>query len=48
MVDHDQLEAVAGSLGARLVVADLAVGDGTPRHDPVKLADAYAGFLDEA
>ena len=32
------------ALGAELVVADLAVGDGTPRHDPVKLADAYAGF----
>ena len=48
VVDHDQLEAVAGSLGARLVVADLAVGDGTPRHDPVKLADAYAGFLAQA
>ena len=48
VVDHDQLEAVARSLGARLVVADLAVGDGTPRHDPVKLADAYAGFLAQA
>ena len=48
VVDHDQLEAVARSLGARLVVADLAVGDGTPRHDPVKLADAYAGFLGQA
>ena len=48
VVDHDQLEAVAASLGARLVVADLAVGDGTPRHDPVKLADAYAGFLAQA
>ena len=39
------LERVARSLGAELVVADLAVGDGSPRHDPVKLADAYAGFL---
>ncbi len=45
VVDHQQLESVARSLGADLVVADLAVGDGTPRHDPAKLADAYAGFL---
>ena len=36
------------SLGAELVVADLAVGDGAPRHDPVKLADAYARFLAQA
>src|SRR6185436_18423288 len=47
VVDRDQLAEVARSLGADLVVADLAVGDGTPRHDPVKLADAYAGFLAE-
>ena len=48
VVEHDQLAAVVGSLGARLVVADLAVADGTPRHDPVKLANAYAGFITEA
>jgi hypothetical protein len=30
------------------VVADLAVGDGSPRHDPVKLANAYAGFIAQA
>jgi hypothetical protein len=30
------------------VVTDLAVGDGTPRHDPVKLAGAYTRFLDQA
>ncbi len=48
VVDHAKLTDVARSLGADLVVADLAVGDGTPRHDPVKLADAYAGFLAEA
>ena len=40
--------AVAAALGAELVVADLAVGDGTPRHDPAKLADAYAGCSREA
>jgi uncharacterized cofD-like protein len=48
VVDRAQLADVARSLGADLVVADLAVGDGTPRHDPVKLAHAYAGFLAEA
>jgi uncharacterized cofD-like protein len=48
VVDHDQLETVARSLGARLVVADLAVGDGSPRHDPTKLAVAYASFLAQA
>ena len=42
--DQPLLERVAGSLGAELVVADLAVADGSPRHDPVKLAVAYAGF----
>ena len=43
--DPRALAAVAQGLGAELVVADLAVGDGTPRHDPIKLAAAYAGFL---
>jgi uncharacterized cofD-like protein len=42
------LSRAAGSLGAELVVADLAIGDGSPRHDPVKLAQAYAGFLNRA
>jgi uncharacterized cofD-like protein len=48
VVDERQLRKVAGSLGARLVVADVAADDGSPRHDPVKLAAAYAGFLAEA
>jgi uncharacterized cofD-like protein len=42
------LVRAARVLGAELVVADLAVGDGSPRHDPVKLADAYAGMFAEA
>ena len=46
--DPGALASVARGLGAELVVADLAVGDGTPRHDPVKLAAAYAGFLPRA
>jgi uncharacterized cofD-like protein len=48
VVDEAQLRDVAASLGARLVVADVAADDGSPRHDPVKLATAYAGFLAEA
>jgi uncharacterized cofD-like protein len=36
------LEKAAGALGARLVVADVAMGDGTPRHDPRLLAGEYA------
>jgi uncharacterized cofD-like protein len=39
------LRAVAAGFGASLVVADVAADDGTPRHDPVKLANAYASFL---
>jgi hypothetical protein len=43
--EQDRLSRASEDLGAELVVADLAAGDGTPRHDPVKLANAYAGFL---
>lgn len=40
--DLAELEGAVVSWGARLLVADVALGDGTPRHDPVKLAAAYA------
>jgi uncharacterized cofD-like protein len=40
--DLPELEETVAALGAHLVVDDLAVGDGTPRHDPVRLATAYA------
>ncbi|MBD8869367.1 gluconeogenesis factor YvcK family protein [Nocardioides donggukensis] len=40
--DHDPLEGAVASAGARLVVADVALGDGTPRHDPVKLSRVCA------
>jgi uncharacterized cofD-like protein len=43
--DEAALEAAAKSIGARLVVADIAMGDGSPRHDPVRLAAAYDGIL---
>jgi uncharacterized cofD-like protein len=40
------LEKAAGLLGARLVLADLAMGDGTPRHDPRRLAGAFAQIFE--
>ena len=36
------LEKAAAMLGARLVMADVAAADGTPRHDPRLLAGMYA------
>jgi uncharacterized cofD-like protein len=45
VVDEEQLQHAAAALGAEVVVADLAAEDGSPRHDPAKLANAYAGFL---
>jgi uncharacterized cofD-like protein len=41
-----ELEKAAGLLGARLVLADLAVGDGSPRHDPRRLAGAFAQLFE--
>jgi uncharacterized cofD-like protein len=45
VVDLGSLERCASSLGADLVVADVARGDGTPRHDPGRLAAAYARVM---
>ena len=39
------LEKAANLLGARLVLADVAMADGTPRHDPSRLARAYADIF---
>lgn len=39
------LEKAAGVLGARLVMADVAAADGTPRHDPKLLAGTFAQIL---
>ena len=36
---------MAGALGARLVIDDVAMGDGTPQHDPALLAAAYARIM---
>jgi uncharacterized cofD-like protein len=41
-----ELEKAAGRLGARLVLADLAVADGSPRHDPSRLAGAFAQIFE--
>jgi uncharacterized cofD-like protein len=38
----DTLRAAAAELGARLVLAPVAMSDGSPRHDPELLAAAYA------
>lgn len=40
--DLGELEDMVRVLGARLVVDDVAADDGTPRHDPWKLAAAYS------
>ncbi len=45
VVNLAALQRCAGSLGADLVVAEVARGDGTPRHDPARLAAAYARVL---
>jgi uncharacterized cofD-like protein len=43
--DLRELEDLTDAMGAHLVVDDVAVGDGTPRHDPVRLAAAYARII---
>jgi hypothetical protein len=48
VTDLEGLRTTAASLGAELVVADVRADDGSPRHDPVKLANAYASFLGPA
>jgi uncharacterized cofD-like protein len=42
----EELDEVVAAMGARLVVDDVAVGDGSPRHDPVRLAAAYARIME--
>jgi uncharacterized cofD-like protein len=43
--DAPELEELVEKCGARLVVADMAADDGSPRHDPSKLSAAYAEIL---
>ena len=40
-----ELQEVVDASGARLVVEEVAIGDGTARHDPLKLAAAYDRIL---
>jgi hypothetical protein len=40
------LADVAGTLGAQLVLADLADADDKARHDPLRLAAAYRDVMD--
>jgi uncharacterized cofD-like protein len=40
------LEELVAATGARLLIADVACDDGTPRHDPAKLAAAYHRIMD--
>ena len=39
------LHQYAASLGATVMIADVRMRDGSPRHDPLKLASAYAAIL---
>jgi uncharacterized cofD-like protein len=43
--DTAALDELAVKCGAEVVVADVACDDGSPRHDPAKLAAAYAEIL---
>jgi uncharacterized cofD-like protein len=39
--DPGELRRVAACVGAEVVLEPIALGDGSPRHDPVRLAAAY-------
>jgi uncharacterized cofD-like protein len=41
-----ELEKAASLMGGRLVLADLAMTDGSPRHDPRRLAGAFAQIFE--
>ena len=43
--DRAALEGAVEAAGACLVVADIATDDGSPRHDPVKLARAFDAVI---
>ncbi|MFI5099035.1 MAG: hypothetical protein ACHQE5_00735, partial [Actinomycetes bacterium] len=39
------LRSVAASFGAELVLAPVASSDGSPRHDPARLAAAFTALM---
>src|SRR5579859_2578019 len=43
---EDELEKAARLLGGRLVMTDLAMRDGSPHHDPRRLAGAFAEIFE--
>ncbi|MEU5988862.1 uridine diphosphate-N-acetylglucosamine-binding protein YvcK [Spirillospora sp. NPDC047418] len=45
--DPDALEKAARALGGRLVLADVAADDGSPRHEPARLAQALVQIFSE-
>lgn len=45
--DVEDLEAAARRLGARLLMRQVGRGDGTPHHDPLRLAAAYQDVFDD-
>ena len=47
VLDSRGLMSVVEAAGGRLVLASLARADGTPRHAPDRLAQAYAAILDD-
>jgi uncharacterized cofD-like protein len=45
--DCEALGQVIAAAGAELVIADVAMVDGSPRHDPKKLAAAFARIMNQ-
>jgi uncharacterized cofD-like protein len=45
VLDPRGLMTAVEAAGGRLELAPVSLGDGTPRHDPVRLATAYARVL---
>ena len=45
VLDPRGLMAAVEAAGGRLELAPVALGDGTPRHDPARLAEAYARVM---
>ncbi|MGB4630041.1 MAG: uridine diphosphate-N-acetylglucosamine-binding protein YvcK [Propionicimonas sp.] len=43
--NDSHLASYAASLGATIVQADVRMRDGSPQHDPLKLAAVYAGIM---